>query len=545
MFGFMLFLIVVVLGAVVYENMRQPNPETRVFPDSREPITQAVTWSHCHTVLETSLYWLLVAMIWPLVAGTIFGWVSLTWYSSYVVQHIADGGIWNMFSFAVTSNILVRCILIYCIGSIALTGYLVVNWPHGVARFLVGRKWRVMNSGLHFVLGGIVIGYRTVVVDEAKKITRRERRYLFGRIGRNVLVLRDELRASVVLTEGGQTSEQAIKTLTTEPLPTSMSVNGNAAAAAASGSGGTTLKFPHNFYFVKWWLFTYLGTSPATLSKHLVTSVDDLFQADWRRFVAILDYDQARFVQGNVFCFADQNDLGRKMEEFRVQHIGPVEAWAAYQRYLANRDEVTEGPRFDIAAFDNLKATRNYVAMARMIREQAPNSLACRVLNQFGVILTFFGIENGIEEAGIAAEREQLKQNQVKQQADFLAGGAEMRRAMGTVLQQHGISLAVWESLPVGDPLRARLHSEMMETWRFTQTMATIGDKDKIILGGSGQSGLSTTIAAMAAVLPQASGGAAAATTTSTSTPPVTPAPPTRSTGRGNRPRRRGNRSRP
>ncbi len=545
-----------------YEKLDPNNPRTNIFLG-----WGFKTWSDVNGLPETVIYWMMVPMFLAAIAWDWFYCPSLYYYITVMKQIFTDEAARSsLATWWLPVNILVRIVLIAMSFSILRFGALMVDWPHGVARFAFGRKLRVMNDGLHFMLIAFFAKWQPIKGSDNSAATKKKggdkepvkmEMVPALQVGRNVLVLRDELRASVILTEGGMSSDEARKVLTTEPLPTTLAITG--AGAAASGSGGATLQFPHNFYFVKWNLFTYLGTSPTTLDKHLITSVDDQFQADWRRFTSVLQYDQARFVQGNVFLFADQTDLVAKMKEYDARFgddkVNPTDSWSEYQKYLATRGASDE-ERFDIQEFEKLKVARDYEAMAAMITDRAPNSLACRILRQFGIIVTFFGIENGIEEPGIVKEREALKEAEIKIRRDFLEGGAEMRQALGTILSQHGIDLTAWETMVTNDSnpgLKLEIMRAMMEIWKFNKTLGAVSKGDKIIMTGQHAGILPDVItASIAAQQPaaaaqrqQTTAGSAAGTTATTPAPasttsarPPRPSQPNRGQGRsrGRRP---------
>lgn len=560
-----LFLAAVSFGLVYqlnkdpYENLREhPNRWTNMFA-----CFGCKTWSDANGLPETVIYWTMV----PLWVASIFWdfffqmpslWYYLTVIKELFTDEVARSSILNM---RLVWNVLFRSAAIWMSTSILLTGYTSIEWPHGAVRFAFGHKLRVLNEGLHFMVLCLFAFRRAKPEDKSKpkgSVKKGEDRPVemetvhLRKIGRVIVVHRDELRASVVLTEGNMSSEEARKVLTTEPLPTTL-----AAAGAAEGSGGAKLQFPHNFYFVKWNLITYLGTSPTTLDRHLITSVDDQFQADWRRFTSVLQYDQARFVQGNVFLFADQTNLVAKMNEYAHDRqippateptppLNATEAWTEYQNFMA-----TQPGGFDIRVFEQLKEAREYEKMATMIKEKAPNSLACRILMQFGIIVTFFGIENGIEEPGIVKEREALKQAEVKIRRDFLEGGAEMRQALGTILHQYGLELKDWTAMvddknPNFNPgLKLEIMRAMMEVWRFNKSLGAVTKGDKIIMTGQHAGILPDVITASIAAqqtsataqpLPPTAGSAAGTATTpapASTTPARSPRPPQPNRGQG------------
>ncbi len=538
------FWLVYQLNKDPYENLRDhPNRWTNMFE-----LFGCKTWSDANGLPETVIYWMMV----PLLLASIFWdwfYCPSLWYYITVIKELftdeaARSSILNL---RLVGNMLFRAAAIWMSASILLTGNTTIEWPHGAVRFAFGHKLRVLNEGLHFMVLCLFAFRRAKPEDKSKpkgSVKKGEDQPVemetvhLRKIGRVIVVQRDELRASVVLTEGNMSSEEARKVLTTEPLPTTLPTTD--ANTNADSSSGAKLQFPHNFYFVKWNLITYLGTSPTTLDKHLITSVDDQFQADWRRFTSVLQYDQARFVQGNVFLFADQMDLVGKMAEYAsVPNPNPTEAWTKYQQYMARLGPDNQPVGFDIRAFELLKEARKYEEMATMIKEEAPNSLACRILMQFGIIVTFFGIENGIEEPGIVKEREALKQAEVKIRRDFLEGGAEMRQALGTILHQYGLDLQSWKAMvddknPNFNPgLKLEIMRAMMEVWRFNKSLGAVAKGDKIIMTGQHTGILPDVITASlvaqqqpAAAQPQQKkAGTAAGTVATTAPAPASTAP--------------------
>lgn len=562
--GWCLIWVILLLASLafglVYHLNKDPYEDLRVHPNRWTNMFARFgckTWSDANGLPETVIYWTMVPLLVAAIFWDFFMMPSLWYYITVIKELFTDEAARSsILNLQLAGNVLFRAVAIWMSASILLTGYTSIEWPHGAVRFAFGHKLRVLNEGLHFMVL-CLFAFRRAKPEEKSKPkgsvkkgddqpVEMETVYL-RKIGRVIVVQRDELRASVVLTEGNMSSEEARKVLTTEPLPTTL-----AAAGAAEGSGGAKLQFPHNFYFVKWNLITYLGTSPTTLDRHLITSVDDQFQADWRRFTSVLQYDQARFVQGNVFLFADQTNLVAKMNEYAHERqippateptppLNATEAWTEYQNFMA-----TQPGGFDIRVFEQLKEAREYEKMATMIKEKAPNSLACRILMQFGIIVTFFGIENGIEEPGIVKEREALKQAEVKIRRDFLEGGAEMRQALGTILHQYGLDLKDWNAMvaePDSNPgLKLEIMRAMMEVWRFNKSLGAVAKGDKIIMTGQHAGILPDVItASIAAQQPAAAAqpqqktvGTAAATPAPASTTPARPSrPPRPNKGRG------------
>ena len=157
----MLILILVfmlaVFGLVAVQYAKQPDPDELLHPPP-DPSAKTTfiqdwranfTWSHYHSTLETALYWLMVSLLPLLIWADISGWASLAYYISTVKENFSDPVMWqSSHSPGIIINVILRVFLIYSILSMAYTGFMIVNWPHGVARFVGGRKWRSMQPGI-------------------------------------------------------------------------------------------------------------------------------------------------------------------------------------------------------------------------------------------------------------------------------------------------------------------------------------------------------------------------------------------------------------
>lgn len=460
MFSILLFVVLVLAILIAVQYVLQEDP------DARSTMIPFIN-SQINGTLETVLFALLLVMAPMLIFSQIWGWPSIAYYATNGYP------IGSLMTADIILNIVIRVFLAYAILCMTLfTGIMIINWPHGVARFIGGKKWRSMQPGFHVMLGGIWLGP-----------------YLL-KIGRNVVVLREEIRASVVLQqEEGMSSEQADATLTTKELPSTY----QATAVTADGAvGGARLSFPFNFYYVKYQMFTFLGLSGATTSKHLVGAIKDLIEVELRKLVATVDYDIARFTQGMAFLLSDTNALANELEAIHETQMDPVKVW---QRQLQ-----------DLRVIERVEAhkrARDYQALVKLLYDSCPNSLAVRILNQFGVLVTFLGIENGKEEQAIVDSRLQQKEAELKMNTEFAVGSAEMQRAIGTVAAGYGKAITDWKTLPDGDELKERIRLEAMQVWEKNRAYANVGAKDKIIVtGGGGQSGIPAVVAGMFATQP-------------------------------------------